>query len=122
MAENQSTSQPEEIMEQPEQGQDLLNGAEYEHLLDDYSHFVPAASNEILQGRVLKVTAKDVIVDFGSKSEGLVPREQFLSPTGELTVKPGDVIDVMIEHGESVEGYTLLSHEKAARLAVWENL
>ena len=122
MAENQSTSQPEEIMEQPGQGQDLLDGAEYEHLLDDYSHFVPAASNEILQGRVLKVTAKDVIVDFGSKSEGLVPREQFLSPTGELTVKPGDVIDVMIEHGESVEGYTLLSHEKAARLAVWENL
>lgn len=100
-----------------------LNGAEYEHLLDDYTHFVPAASNEILQGRVLKITSKDVIVDVGSKSEGAVPREQFLSPTGELTVKPGDVVDVMIDHGgENSEGYIPLSHDKAARLAVWENL
>jgi len=122
MAENQSTSQPEELIEAAEHSGDL-NGAEYEHLLDDYTHFVPAASNEILQGRVLKVTAKDVIVDVGSKSEGSVPIEQFLSLTGELSVKPGDVVDVMIDHGgESPEGYIPLSHEKAARLAVWENL
>jgi small subunit ribosomal protein S1 len=125
MAEDQSTSQPE-IESQPDQAADQtgdLNGAEYEHLLDDYTHFVPAASNEILQGRVLKITAKDVIVDVGSKSEGAVPREQFLSPTGELTVKPGDVVDVMIDHGgENSEGYIPLSHDKAARLAVWENL
>lgn len=122
MAEDQSTSQPEELTDQAEHAGDL-NGAEYEHLLDDYTHFVPAASNEILQGRVLKVTAKDVIIDVGSKSEGSVPIEQFLSLTGELTVKPGDVVDVMIDHGgESPEGYIPLSHEKAARLAVWENL
>lgn len=125
MAEDQSTSQPEPILNQPDQADPSgdLNGAEYEHLLDDYTHFVPAASNEILQGRVLKITAKDVIVDVGSKSEGAVPREQFLSLTGELTVKPGDVVDVMIDHGgESSEGYIPLSHDKAARLAVWENL
>jgi len=122
MAEDQSTSQPEPIIDQPDPAGDL-NGAEYEHLLDDYTHFVPAASNEILQGRVLKITAKDVIVDVGSKSEGAVPRDQFLSPTGELTVKAGDVVDVMIDHGgESPEGYIPLSHDKAARLAVWENL
>jgi len=122
MAENQSTSQPEELKETAEPVGDL-NGSEYEHLLDDYTHFVPAASNEIIQGRVLKVTAKDVIVDVGSKSEGSVPIAQFLSPSGELTVKPGDVVDVMIDHGgESPEGYIPLSHEKASRLAVWENL
>jgi small subunit ribosomal protein S1 len=125
MAEDQSTSQPEPIITQSDQADQTgdLNGAEYEHLLDDYTHFVPAASNEILQGRVLKITAKDVIVDVGSKSEGAVPREQFLSPTGELTVKAGDVVDVMIDHGgENSEGYIPLSHDKAARLAVWENL
>ena len=104
MAENQSTSQPETLIEQIDHNGDL-NGADYEHLLDDYTHFVPAASNEILQGRILKITAKDVIVDVGSKSEGSVPIEQFLSLTGELTVKPGDVVDVMIDHGgESAEG------------------
>ena len=32
------------------------------------------------------------------------------------------MVDVMIDHGESVEGYVLLSHAKAARLRVWDNL
>ena len=54
-----------------------INTEDYEHLLDDYSHFVPPAEGEILEGRVLKVTATEVIVDFGSKSEGLVPIDQF---------------------------------------------
>src|ERR1700682_4471079 len=98
------------------------NVEEYEHLLDDYSHFVPPAEGEILDGRVLKVTGQEVIIDFGSKSEGLVPLEQFRGSDGEIQVRPGDVVDVMIDHGEDVEGYILLSHEKAARLRVWENL
>jgi small subunit ribosomal protein S1 len=94
----------------------------YEELLDDYSHFGPPGSNEVLEGTVLSITAKDVIVDFGYKSEGIVPREQFLNAAGEITVHPGDVVDVMIEHGEQPEGYVLLSHTRAARLRVWDNL
>src|SRR3989475_9527051 len=95
---------------------------DYEHLLEDYSHFAPPAEGEILQGTVLKVNAKEVIVDFGYKSEGLVPIEQFQGPGGEVQVQPGDVIDVMIDHGERPEGYVLLSHEKAFRIRVWDNL
>ena len=100
----------------------LPDGEDYEGLLDDYSHFAPPAEGEVLQGRVLKVTAKDVIVDFGYKSEGLVPAEQFMDASGAITVHPGDVVDVMVDHGERPEGYVLLSHVKAARLRVWDNL
>src|SRR5437667_3264249 len=100
----------------------LAGYEEYEHLLEDYSHFAPPAEGEILQGTILKVTAKEVIVDFGYKSEGLVPIEQFQDPTGAVRVQPGDVIDVMIDHGERPEGYVLLSHEKAFRIRVWDNL
>jgi len=94
----------------------------YEELLDDYSHFGPPANNEVLAGTVLSITAKDVIIDFGYKSEGLVPREQFQNAAGEVTVHPGDVVDVMIDHSEQPEGYVLLSHTRAARLRVWDNL
>jgi small subunit ribosomal protein S1 len=94
----------------------------YENLLDDYSHFAPPAADEVLQGTVLSVTAKDVIIDFGYKSEGIVPIEQFQGLNGEVTVQPGDVVDVMIEHGEQPEGYVLLSHTRAARLRIWDNL
>src|SRR5580693_553429 len=95
----------------------------YENLLDDYSHFAPPAADEVLQGTVLSITAKDVIIDFGYKSEGLAPIEQFQTPAGELTVRVGDAVDVMIEHGgEQPEGYVLLSHTRAARLRVWDHL
>src|ERR1039457_7226768 len=63
----------------------------YENLLDDYSHFAPPAADEVLQGTVLSVTAKDVIIDFGYKSEGIVPIEQFRNPDGTVTVQRGDV-------------------------------
>jgi small subunit ribosomal protein S1 len=94
----------------------------YEHLLEDYSQFAPPAADEVVQGTVLGITAKDVIIDFGYKSEGIVPIDQFQSPTGEVTVKRGDVVDVMIDRSEHVEGYQLLSHTKAARLRVWDDL
>src|SRR3984885_5724162 len=95
----------------------------YENLLDDYSHFAPPAAVEVLQGKVVGITAKDVIVDFGYKSEGLVPIEQFQGAGGEVTVQVGDPVDVMIDHaGEQPEGYVLLSHTRAARLRIWDNL
>lgn len=110
-----------DLRQQP--GEPVQPDAEhYEDLLDDYSHFAPPADGELLEGRVLKVTSKEVIVDFGYKSEGLVPIEQFLGPNGEIQVQPGDVVDVMIDRGERVEGYVLLSHQKAARIRVWDNL
>jgi small subunit ribosomal protein S1 len=118
MAENETREQVESI-----ESAVPLDAEDYEHLLDDYSHFVPPAEDEILQGRVLKVTAKDVIVDFSYKSEGIVPLEQFQNAAGEITVQPGDVIDVMVDHqAERVEGYVTLSHRKAARLRVWTDL
>ncbi len=96
---------------------------EYAHLIEDYGHFAPPAEGEILQGRVLEVTDKEVIVDFGYKSEGLVPIEQCRQPDGQVLVRPGDFIDVMVDRrGPEPEGYILLSHEKASRIRAWNNL
>ncbi len=94
-----------------------------EQLLDDYSHFAPPAEGELLQGHVLKVTDKEVIVDFGYKSEGIVPLTEFLLPDGTVTIKSGDSVDVMVDrHAPPVEGYVTLSHEKAVRLRNWDTL
>src|SRR5512136_1910411 len=95
----------------------------YERLIDDYSHFAPPAEGEVLTGHVLKVTPTEVIVDFGYKSEGLVPIVQFVQPDGSVHVQPGDTIDVVIDRkGEEPEGYILLSHDKAGRIRAWDNL
>ena len=96
---------------------------DYEQLIEDYTHFEPPHEGELLQGRVIRVHPTDVIVDFGYKSEGLVPIEQFLQPDGSVQVQAGDLIDVVIDRqGAQPEGYTLLSHQKASRLRSWDNL
>jgi small subunit ribosomal protein S1 len=100
-----------------------VDETDYEQLIDDYTHFAPPHEGELLEGRVVKRHETDVIVDFGYKSEGLVPIEQFVQPDGTIQVQVGDTIDVMIDRqGIQPEGYILLSHEKASRLRSWDNL
>jgi small subunit ribosomal protein S1 len=94
-----------------------------EHLMEDYSHMAPPSEGELLEGRVVKVTPQEVIVDFGYKLEGIVPIEQFRQPDGLVTIQQGDTIDVMVDrHGPPQEGYVLLSYSKAARLRIWDTL
>jgi len=95
-----------------------------DEMLDDYSHFAPPAEGEVLQGYVLKVTATDVIVDFGYKSEGVVPIDQIPVVDGKPAVNAGDTIEVMVEKGGTLtpEGYVPLSHRKAQNTKCWDTL
>jgi small subunit ribosomal protein S1 len=96
---------------------------DYEHLIEDYSHLAPPTEGELLQGHVVKVTPTEVIVDFGYKLEGVVPIEQVRQADGTVALKQGDPIDVMVDrHGIQPEGYVLLSHSRASRLRIWDNL
>jgi small subunit ribosomal protein S1 len=96
---------------------------DFEQSLEYYSHLAPPADGEILQGTVLKVTEQEVIVDIGYKSEGLIPVGQFAQPDGTVSVAPGDSIEVMVDrHAPPVEGYVVLSHQRAAQLRSWETL
>ncbi len=96
---------------------------DYEHLIEDYSHLAPPSEGELLQGHVVKVGLQEVIVDFGYKLEGVVPIDQVRQPDGTIPFKSGDPIDVMVDrHGQQPEGYVLLSHSKASRLRIWDNL
>lgn len=110
--------------DQPRDDAEMSVSEEEQLLYEDYSHFAPPAEGEVLQGHVLKVTEKDVIVDFGYKSEGLVPIDQFPVVDGHPQVHSGDTIEVMVDRESDTphEGYILLSHTKAARLRAWDNL
>ena len=95
---------------------------EYQHLLEDYSHLAPPSRHEVLEGRVLKISGADVFIDVGYKTDGVAPLSQFLDASGNVTVHPGDIVEIMVDHGHTSEGYVLLSHEKASRLKIWDNL
>ncbi len=114
-------SNQDELQQQREPARSEIE--EYEQLIDDYSHLAPPAEGELLRGHVLAVSASDVIVDFGYKSEGVVPLEEFRRPDGSVEVKPGDEIDVMVDRkATAADGYIRLSHSRAVRIRAWENL
>jgi small subunit ribosomal protein S1 len=84
----------------------------------------PAAikEGEVSRGVVLSIDEDYVQVDIGFKSEGLVPAWEFMTDDGEMTVKVGDTVDVLVEVSEDAEGRVVLSKEKAERLKIWDEI
>lgn len=77
---------------------------------------------EVITAEVVRVDYNFVVVNAGLKSEAYVSIEEFKDDRGEVTVQPGDFISVAIESVENGYGDTILSRDKAKRLAAWMNL
>src|SRR5499427_8697415 len=93
----------------------------YEQLLDQYGAR-KFAEGEVMKGTVLKITDTDVVVDIGYKSEGVIPVTQFIDMSGQLAIKVGDYIDVLLEDTDDGDGHVVLSKEKAEKVKVWEDV
>ena len=79
-------------------------------------------AGEVITAEVLRVDFNFVVVNAGLKSEAYIAIEEFRSDNGEVDVKPGDFVSVAIEALENGYGDTILSRDKAKRLAAWLNL
>lgn len=77
------------------------------------------AAGEIVKGIVIEVRPKEVLVDIGYKSEGVIPGNEF---DDIKAVKVGDETDVLIEKLEDKEGMVVLSREKAEFKKNWERI
>jgi small subunit ribosomal protein S1 len=76
----------------------------------------------IIEGIVVEINRDMVIVHAGLKSEGVIPREQFIGDDGELEVVVGDTVEVALDAVEDGFGETRLSREKAKRARAWADL
>ena len=74
---------------------------------------------EIVKGKVIDVTPKEVIIDIGYKSEGIVARFEF---RGTEIPKVGDEVEVLLESKENDEGMVVLSKEKVESARGWDNI
>ncbi|HEX7019178.1 MAG TPA: 30S ribosomal protein S1, partial [Gemmatimonadaceae bacterium] len=102
---------------------DQIDPQEYARLLDLYdSSFRHIAEGEVVKGTVLKVTPSEVIVDVGYKSEGIIAVDEFVDENGQVTVQPGDIVDVLLERTEDRDGYVVLSREKAEKMKIWDEV
>ena len=79
-------------------------------------------AGEVITAEVVRVDYNFVVVNAGLKSEAYIPLEEFKNDVGVLDVKPGDFVSVAIESLENGYGDTILSRDKAKRLAAWLSL
>lgn len=76
----------------------------------------------VINGTVVAVDNDWITVDTGLKSEGVVPRAEFLNDAGELEVAVGSQVQVVVDAVDNGMGQTLLSREKAKRVETWNVL
>src|SRR6478672_7931637 len=73
----------------------------------------------IIKGQILEVRPREVLVDVGYKSEGIIPLNEFEDPE---SLQVGDEVDVLLERLENDEGMVVLSKEKAAYRQNWNKI
>src|SRR2546423_419943 len=96
--------------------------AMFEASLKERGHDGVLKEGEIVKGTIVALTKDYAIVDIGYKSEGQVPISEFTTPKGEVTVKPGDAVEVLLEIRENDTGMVVLSKEKADKMRIWDEI
>ncbi|MDP9954919.1 small subunit ribosomal protein S1 [Epilithonimonas hungarica] len=75
--------------------------------------------NDVIVGKVVRLTDKEAIVDINFKSEGVISLNEFRYNQG---LKVGDEVEVMVDRREDKTGQLQLSHRKARTLKAWDRV
>ena len=98
------------------------SGEDFGSILDQFEQEQSTLQEgEVVRGTVVGITERGVVIDFGYKSEGIVNQNEFME-NGQLAVKPGDEVDVLVKNMETGEGFPVLSRADAVRLRAWDDL
>ncbi|MFH1593434.1 MAG: 30S ribosomal protein S1 [Candidatus Omnitrophota bacterium] len=99
--------------EDVEKSKDIIEASVYEDTIKRFEE------GSIVKGKIVDVTAKEVLVDIGYKSEGIIPRYEFRQKEA---LNIGDEIDVLLESKEDDNGMVVLSKEKVERVRGWDRI
>ena len=94
----------------------------FAELFEESLKTVDMQPGAIVTGVVIDIDNEWVTVHAGLKSEGVIPRAQFIDASGECTLNVGDEVQVALETVEDGFGETKLSREKAKRSEAWKEL
>jgi len=96
---------------------DADNLQEFENLVT--KTFISTSDEEVVEGVVVRITDRDVIVDINAKSEGVISLNEFrYNPS----LKVGDKVEVLIDIREDKTGQLVLSHKKARTIKAWDRV
>ena len=95
-------------------------GTKNEEEIQKYNNTLNAIKdNEVVEGTVVSINKREVVVNVGYKSDGIVPASEFrYNPD----LKVGDTVEVLVENPEDRKGQLILSHKKARQLRSWDEV
>ena len=102
--------------------QSAMGGESFAALFEESLKRSEMRSGEVITAEVVRIDFNHVVVNAGLKSESYIPVEEFKNDQGELEVQVGDYVSVAIDAVENGYGDTILSRDKAKRLASWLSL
>jgi len=91
----------------------------FAELFEESLKEIEMKSGSIVTGIIIDIDSDWVTVHAGLKSEGVIPRQEFLSEQGEFNLQVGDEVKVALDTVEDGFGETKLSREKAKRAETW---
>jgi small subunit ribosomal protein S1 len=103
----------EELENQEENFQELFEKSLEELNIEEHS---------IVKGKVVEIQDKGVMVNIGFKSEGFIHISEFKDKNGDISIKPGDEIDVYVYNKSDSFGKVRLSYRRALQLLEWERI
>ena len=96
--------------------------SEFEILFHDSMNKINMTPGSIVTAKVIEIRNDYVVINAGLKSEGIIPKNQFLDVSGNLEIEIGDQVEVTLDIIEDGYGETIMSREKAKRTKVWSEL
>ena len=98
------------------------DNSEFANLLKEEDALGGIREGSIVTGTVIRFTDDTVIVDIGHKSEGEIPKSEFINAEGEMTVKEDEKVEVFLDSFEDNDGEMVLSRERAEMLRAWDRI
>ena len=99
---------------------DIYSDKERQELVNTYSSTLPVVeSKQVIDGKVVYVSDREVIVDINFKSDGVISSSEFKYKED---LKIGDTVEVLVEKQEDKNGQLILSHRRARVLRAWERV
>ncbi|MEO6655508.1 MAG: S1 RNA-binding domain-containing protein [Pyrinomonadaceae bacterium] len=109
--------------EEPAQEVQTSGGIDFGAILEQFEQEQTVYhQGEMVTGTVVGITDRGVLVDFGYKSEGFVPVEEFTGPDGEMTATVGETVEVIIRSIHSGDSAPQLSRIDALGRKVWDDI
>jgi small subunit ribosomal protein S1 len=102
--------------------QAAMGGESFADLFEESLKRSEMRTGEVITAEVVYIDVNHVVVNAGLKSEAYIPIEEFKNDQGEVEVQVGDYVSVAIDAVENGYGDTILSRDKAKRLASWLSL